>query len=58
MMVAAHTRDLVAAEACGLQTAHTARPDEYGPNTGESAPTAKVGYTAKNLADLAGQLGC
>jgi 2-haloacid dehalogenase len=57
MMVAAHTRDLVAASQCGLQTAHVARPDEYGPNTGEIAPTAKVGYAAKDLADLASQLG-
>jgi 2-haloacid dehalogenase len=58
MMVAAHTSDLVAAESCGLQTAHTARSDEYGPNTGEAEPKAKVGYTAKNLADLADQFGC
>jgi 2-haloacid dehalogenase len=58
MMVAAHTSDLVAAESCGLQTAHTARPNEYGPNTGEAGPKAKVGYTAKNLADLADQFGC
>jgi 2-haloacid dehalogenase len=58
MMVAAHTRDLVAAAECGLQTAHTARPHEYGPNTGETGPTAKVDYAAKDLADLATQLGC
>jgi len=58
MMVAAHTRDLVAAAECGLQTAHTARPHEYGPNTGEAAPTEKVDYAAKNLAGLADQLGC
>jgi 2-haloacid dehalogenase len=58
MMVAAHTRDLVAAASCGMQTAHIARPDEYGPNTGEAGPTAKVDYAAKNLADLADQFGC
>jgi 2-haloacid dehalogenase len=58
MMVAAHTSDLLAADSCGLQTAHTARPNEYGPNTGEAAPKAKVGYAAKNLADLADQFGC
>jgi 2-haloacid dehalogenase len=57
MMVAAHTRDLVAAAQCGLQTAHVARPDEYGPNTGETEPTANVGYAAKDLAELATQLG-
>jgi 2-haloacid dehalogenase len=58
MMVAAHSHDLVAAAACGMQTAHTARPDEYGPNTGEAGPTAKVDRAAKNLAGLADQLGC
>jgi 2-haloacid dehalogenase len=41
-----------------MQTAHIARPDEYGPNTGEAGPTAKVDYAAKNLADLADQFGC
>lgn len=58
LMVAAHSYDLVSAAACGMQTAHTARPNEYGPNTGEAGPTVKVGYTAKNLAELADQLGC
>jgi 2-haloacid dehalogenase len=58
MMVAAHTRDLVAAARCGLQTAHITRVNEYGPNTGEAAPTAPVDYAAKDLADLADQLGC
>jgi 2-haloacid dehalogenase len=57
-MVAAHSYDLISAAACGMQTAHTARPNEYGPNTGEAGPTVKVDYTAKNLADLADQLGC
>jgi 2-haloacid dehalogenase len=58
LMVAAHSYDLISAAACGMQTAHTARPNEYGPNTGEAGPTAPVGYTAKNLADLADQFGC
>ena len=57
MMVAAHSNDLAAAAKLGLRTAHTARPDEYGPNTGEPAPTVKVDYAAKDLADLADQLG-
>ena len=57
MMVAAHTRDLVAAAELGLRTGHTARVNEYGPNTGEAAPTAPVDVAAKNLADLADQLG-
>jgi 2-haloacid dehalogenase len=57
MMVAAHSNDLTAAAACGLRTAHISRPDEYGPNTGETAPTVKVDYTAKDLAALADKLG-
>jgi 2-haloacid dehalogenase len=57
MMVAAHSNDLDAAAKLGLRTAHTARPDEYGPNTGEGAPTVPVDFAAKNLADLADQLG-
>ncbi len=36
MMVAAHTRDLVAAGKLGLRTGHIARVNEYGPNTGEA----------------------
>ena len=57
MMVAAHSNDLAAAAKSGLRTAHTARPNEYGPNTGEPAPAVKVDYTAKNLATLADELG-
>jgi 2-haloacid dehalogenase len=57
MMVAAHTRDLVAAAKCGLRTGHIARPHEYGPNTGETGPTAPVDVAAKDLADLADKLG-
>jgi 2-haloacid dehalogenase len=57
MMVAAHSNDLAAAAKLGLRTAHTARPDEYGPDTGESAPTVKVDFAAKNLAELSDKLG-
>jgi 2-haloacid dehalogenase len=57
MMVAAHSNDLAAAAACGLRTAHIARPNEYGPNTGEREPTVKVDVAAKDLADLADKLG-
>lgn len=57
MMVAAHSNDLAAATACGLRTAHTARPDEYGTGTGERAPTVQVDYAAGNLAELADKLG-
>ncbi|HET9903486.1 MAG TPA: haloacid dehalogenase type II [Xanthobacteraceae bacterium] len=58
MMVAAHSRDLEAAGALGLRTAHVARVDEYGPNTGEPAPTIPVDYAASSLEDLAAKLGC
>jgi len=57
MMVAAHSNDLAVAASLGLRTAHTARPDEYGPNTGESAPTVAVDFASKNLAALADTLG-
>lgn len=57
MMVAAHSKDLEAAAQCGLHTAHVARPNEHGPNTGENGPTVKVDYAAKDLLELATQLG-
>jgi 2-haloacid dehalogenase len=57
MMVAAHSNDLEAAAKLGLRAAHTARPDEFGPNTGERAPTVAVDFAAKNLAALADTLG-
>jgi 2-haloacid dehalogenase len=57
MMVAAHSNDLAAAAACGLRTAHIARPGEYGPGTGERAPTVPVDFAAADLADLASKLG-
>ena len=57
MMVAAHSNDLSAAAACGLRTAHIARPNEHGPGKGENAPTVPVDFAAKDLADLAEKLG-
>lgn len=57
MMVAAHSSDLAAAAASGLRTAHVARPDEYGPSTGESAPTVPVDIAARDFIDLARKLG-
>ncbi len=57
MMVAAHSNDLAAAAKLGLRTGHTARVDEYGPNTGEAAPTVTVDFAAKDLAGLADKLG-
>ncbi|MGA2129054.1 MAG: haloacid dehalogenase type II [Xanthobacteraceae bacterium] len=57
MMVAAHTGDLAAAAACGLRTAHIARPNEHGPGRGEAAPTGPVDIAAVDLERLADQLG-
>ena len=57
MMVAAHSDDLRQAASNGLRTAHVARPGENGPGTGESAPRVPVDFAAKNMEDLATQLG-
>jgi len=57
MMVAAHSNDLKHAAACGLRTAHVARPDEHGPGKGEPAPKISVDFAATSLEDLARQLG-
>lgn len=56
MMVAAHSSDLAAAAARGLQTAHVARPDEYGPATGELHPTVPVDIAANDFVNLARKL--
>jgi len=58
MMVAAHSNDLAAAASHGFSTAHVARPHEHGPAGGETAPTVPVTHAARDLADLADQLGC
>jgi 2-haloacid dehalogenase len=57
MMVAAHSKDLQHAAACGLRTAHIARPNEHGPGKGEPVPRVPVDYAATSLEDLAKQLG-
>ena len=57
MMVAAHSDDLASAAAQGLRTAHVARPNEYGPNTGEPGPKQRVDYAATSMEDLATKLG-
>ncbi len=57
MMVAAHSNDLKHAAACGLQTAHIARPNEHGPGKGEPVPKVPVDYAASSLEHLAEQLG-
>jgi 2-haloacid dehalogenase len=57
MMVAAHSSDLAAAAACGLRTAHIARPNEKGPGRGEAVPTVPVDISTGSIEDLAGRLG-
>jgi len=57
MMVAAHTGDLRSAAATGLRTGHITRPGESGPGTGEMQPGMPVDYSAKDMGDLATQLG-
>ena len=57
MMVAAHSHDLAAAAKTGLRTGHVARPNEYGPGTGEAAPKTAVDVASANLEDFAGKLG-
>ncbi len=57
MMVAAHTNDLAHAAACGLRTAHVARPSEKGPGKGEAAPSAPVDISVGSLMELADRLG-
>lgn len=57
MMVAAHSYDLKAAAALGFATAHVARPDEDGAGRGEAKPSVPVDIAAKDLDDLAAQLG-
>ena len=56
-LVAAHSSDLKAAAALGFTTAHIARPDEDGPGRGEARPSVPVDIAAKDLDDLAAQLG-
>ena len=58
MLAAAHNNDLRAAKACGLMTAFFPRPGEYGPNQKlDYAPDGTWDYVAKNIEDLATQLG-
>jgi 2-haloacid dehalogenase len=56
LMVACHSSDLAAAAACGLSTAHVARPDEHGPARGETKPEVPVDFAAADLSHLARQL--
>lgn len=57
LMVAAHTHDLQAAQACGLRTAYVHRPHEYGPGRAvPSRPDVPVDIVATDFDDLADQL--
>ena len=58
MMVAAHSSDLEAAADCGLATCFVARPDEFGPGRGETAPACPVDINVGNLLELAQRFGC
>jgi 2-haloacid dehalogenase len=60
MLVAAHKDDLVAANACGLQTAFIERPLEFGPHFQREDLYREefTNYHAKDLNDLASQLHC
>jgi len=59
MLVATHHDDLEAARACGLQTAYIERPLEFGArNPKDVSPRAVNGFHARDLHDLAQQLGC
>jgi 2-haloacid dehalogenase len=57
MMVAAHSRDLIAAAAQGLRTGHVGRPGEGGPGTGEAEPLGTFDVVAKNFVEFAGKMG-
>lgn len=57
MMIAAHSSDLAAAAACGLRTAHIARPNEHGPGKGERGPTVPVDVVGQGLDEIAEKLG-
>jgi 2-haloacid dehalogenase len=57
MMVAAHTNDLAHAAACGLRTAHVARPNEHRPGRGETEPGKPMDLAVSGLPELADLLG-
>jgi 2-haloacid dehalogenase len=57
MMVAAHSKDLAAAAALGVRTAHVARPNEHGPGRGELKPSVAVDFAVQSLDELADKFG-
>lgn len=59
MMVAAHNRDLRAAQALGLRTGFVPRPREHGPDQKtDLAPDGAWDVVARDFNHLAEQLGC
>ncbi len=59
MLVAAHQDDLAAARHCGLQTAYIERLAEFGAaQPKDISPDPANTLHARDLLDLAGQLGC
>lgn len=59
LMVAAHKRDLQAAQEAGLQAAFIPRPLEAGPERDvDLEPDPAFQYVARDFHDLANQLGC
>jgi len=58
-MVAAHSFDLRGARAAGLKTALVIRPHEFGPDgQPDLQPDPEFDWCARDLSDLADQLGC
>ncbi len=58
MMVAAHTDDLLAAQALGFKTAFVSRPLEFGPSDrAEETDGMPFDIIAQDFLDLAGKLG-
>ncbi len=58
MMVAAHTDDLLAAQALGFKTAFVSRPLEFGPSgRAEETDDMPFDIIAQDFLDLAGKLG-
>jgi 2-haloacid dehalogenase len=56
MMCAAHSPDLRSAASNGMRTAHIARPQEI-PGVSENGPHTPVDFAARDMEDLAAQLG-
>lgn len=57
MLIASHSSDLAAAAALGFKTGHVARPNEHGPNRGETRPDVPVDIAGADLGALADALG-